>query len=273
MNYRHIFHAGNFADVLKHTILIALLNELNQKEPPYCYLDTHAGLGIYQLDSEQAQKQEEFQSGVTLLMDDAVTTKPDLIQQYLEIIKSCNHQNQLQNYPGSPYIARKLLRNQDRMILSELHPDDIFELKHLFKNDTQVAVHHMDGYMSLNAFFPPKENRGIALIDPPFEMTNEFLKISESLKNALKKWPGGKYMLWYPIKNQQAVNAFHRSLSILTMPRILIHFKLKNIPDNTKLHACHILLLNPPWKLKEVLSKSLLPYLANIMNATWRIEV
>jgi len=217
MNYRHIYHAGNFGDVFKHAILTLLIQNLLRKDTSFCYLDTHAGIGVYNLLSTAAQKTKEYESGIVKLLK--CENYPKELDTYLGIVKKL-HEGY---YPGSPYIVRSLLRPIDRMILLELHDDDIITLKQQFWNDKQVAVHHYDGYQGLKAFLPPKEHRGLVFMDPPFEQPNEFDQIIVALKMATKRWATGIYAVWYPIKDLKAVNKFKNDLNSLALKN-LNHF-------------------------------------------------
>lgn len=254
MNYRHSYHAGGFADVFKHIVLVALLQALQQKEKGFCYIDTHAGIGRYDLHSKEAQKTQESQSGIARLL--TATNPPTLIQNYIDCVKSFNH-----FYPGSPCIARYFLRPQDKMILSELHAQDIQLLKQEFKNDPQVAVHHMDGYEALKAFLPPTERRGLVLIDPPYEKNNEFETIEKALQTALRRWATGIYAIWYPVKDRPSINRFQHTLKEKGIENTL-WLELSIYPDDApvSLNGSGVAIINSPWQLDKTLSE-ILPWL------------
>lgn len=271
MNYRHLYHAGNFADVLKHTIMIALLRTLSKKETPFCFLDTHAGIGLYPLQSIEAQKSKEYESGIANLLSTLTDNTPEIIQDYIAIIHHFNV-DQLQYYPGSPLIAQKCLRDQDQLILCELHPEDVTTLKDNMPHRKNIAIHHTDGYLGMKAFLPPKLKRGLVMIDPPFEVTNEFELITQALQRALTHWQSGHFMIWYPIKNHKAVQLFYKNLRGFEKPILLIEFKLNHPPTEGKLFQCGIALINPPWQVEELLTSSLLPYLAKTMDASWTLD-
>jgi 23S rRNA (adenine2030-N6)-methyltransferase len=266
MNYRHIYHAGNFGDVFKHSILTLLIQSLLGKDTPFCYLDTHAGIGIYDLLSVFAQKTKEYESGIACLFK--AENYPKYLDKYLAIIKKLNNNSEIHYYPGSPYIVKALLRPNDRMILLELHKEDIITLKKQFHNDKQVAVHHCDGYQGLKAFLPPKERRGLILIDPPFEEPDEFDQIIAALKVATTRFATGIYAIWYPIKDLKAVNKFKDNLSTLNVKKLLLpELILSNLntADNI-FRGCGMVIINPPWKFDKLLDpvvswlqKSLLP--------------
>jgi 23S rRNA (adenine2030-N6)-methyltransferase len=267
MNYRHSYHAGNFADVIKHLVLIILLQSLQRKENPFCFLDTHAGIGLYALDSVEAQKSQEYHEGIEKLLSLDNQHIPLVLQQYIHIVKKYNVSDGVHYYPGSPMIARDFLRAQDRAILCELHKEDIHTLKKNFMRDEQVAVHHMDAYLGMKAFLPFKQKRGLVLIDPPFEVTDEFERIALALENALMRWRSGHFMVWYPIKHEERVASFYRKVGALIAEHLILHFSLNEIAESGKLAQCGILLVNPPWQTKEAI-ESVLPFLIESMNAS-----
>jgi 23S rRNA (adenine2030-N6)-methyltransferase len=265
MNYRHAFHAGNFADVFKHAILIGLLESLKTKQTPFCYFDTHAGAGRYDLRSEEARKTREHEAGVLRLLH--ATRLPAPLHIYLNLVRALNNgsgSHDLAVYPGSPLIASLLLRDIDRAILCEMQPDEADKLKVLFAADARVGVHRRDGYAALGALLPPKERRGLVLIDPPFEaQEDEFRMVENALEIALARWPGGTYAIWYPIKLRQQTLPFQRwfvqrSIAKTLCVELLLH------PDNSalRLNGCGMIIVNPPWKFDRVLEE-LLPALCS----------
>jgi 23S rRNA (adenine2030-N6)-methyltransferase len=276
MNYRHIFHAGNFADVFKHIVLIALIESLLLKDKPFCYVDTHAGIGRYDLSSKEAQKTMEFVTGVAELQK-IKDNKPPIVEKYLEIIQEINPSQQQLFYPGSPLIARALLRPMDKMILTELHPVDAITLKNEFKNDKQVAVHLLDGYQALKAFLPPDPRRGLVLIDPPYEVKNEFNILLKSMKMALSRWSSGIFAIWYPIKNRYLIHEFERSLRKISEKPFLTA-ELSLYPDDAPiaLNGSGLFIINPPWQLDKKLQQ-VLPWLLKALDTQkqgkYRIEL
>lgn len=253
MNYRHIFHAGNFADVLKHTILCMLLEHLKKKDKGFLYLDTHAGIARYTLTSDIAQKTCEYLNGIAKIYH--LATCPPAIKTYQNIVRAFNDNNDmLQYYPGSPQIAAALLRPQDHMILAELHPEDVQTLKSEFAGNQQVAVHHIDGYQSIKAFLPPKTGRGLILIDPPFEAKDEFTKIADTLTLAAKRFPQGIYAIWFPIKDLNHVKNFVFKIKELELKDgLFIKFAIGKLPEEAGLTSCGMLILNAPWKFSDEL--------------------
>src|SRR3984957_16666819 len=203
MNYRHAFHAGNFADVIKHIVLVRILTYLQEKQTPFRVIDTHAGAGVYDLTGEEAARSGESLTGIARIMQArfSETTLP-LVLPYLDIIRAFNPQRDLQSYPGSPLIARALLRPQDRLTACEVEPKARKQLIEALRRDTQARVVDLDGWTALPAFVPPKERRGLVLIDPPYEQKNEFERLAEGFTEAFAKWPTGSYVLWYPVKSR-----------------------------------------------------------------------
>ena len=263
MNYRHAYHAGNFADVLKHAVLVGLLEALKQKQTPFCYLDTHAGAGRYDLHGAEAQKTREAVDGVLRLLD--ASRLPSSVHVYLNLVRALNSGRaggDLAVYPGSPLLATLLMREQDRAQLCELQGDEAQALRELFRGDARVAVHERDGYAALRALLPPRERRGLVLIDPPFEaQEDEFRAIEAALADALQRWPSGMYAVWYPIKLRQHVLPFHRWFAERGVKKTLVAELLLH-PDNSalRLNGCGMLLVNPPWKFDRQLEE-LLPAL------------
>ncbi len=259
MNYRHLFHAGNFADVFKHAVLTLLLKSLHAKDTPFRYLETHAGGGRYDLQSEAARKTGEWRDGIARLWDRA-DTFPELAD-YLAAVRAANSGNALRFYPGSPRIARSLLRSQDRMVLFELVPEEGERLAREFTRDAQVRIQMQDGYAGLKAMLPPPERRGLVLMDPPYEAATEFTEIFKALKTAHARWATGMYALWYPIKERLPVTRLHARLAASGIRKVLCTEFLV-YPEDTafRLNGCGMVLVNPPWKLDDSL-RGLLPRL------------
>lgn len=270
MNYRHIYHTGNFADVFKHCILVAIIEALQIKPTPFFFLDTHAGIGLYHLASKEAQTNPEFQNGIAKLRIAGTTEKS--VQDYLDIVNIYNAGVGLTLYPGSPKIVRKMLRPEDRMALCELHPEDVATLSDNFHQDPQAKVHHMDGYLALKALLPPKERRGLILIDPPFESTTEFKQMNAGLIEALKRFRNGIYALWYPIKNKNMVNHFYLDIAEHELPFLKVELSLEVPPTETGLSECGMVIINPPWKLAKILRVSILPELTRTLGAHWLVQ-
>ncbi len=257
MNYRHAFHAGNFADVVKHAVLVALLESLKQKDAPCAYFETHAGAGRYELDAEEATKTGEYRDGVARLLP--VSRMPAVLHVYLNLVLTLNAGGAaITRYPGSPLIAAQLLRADDRLALCELQELESNTLKRLFQDDPRVSVHRRDGYEALKALLPPTPRRGLALIDPPFEaQEREFDAIADALKTAFQRWKNGVYAIWYPIKLRQHVAPFHRFLRQSGMPKVLVA-ELCIHPDNSalRLNGCGLAIVNAPYRLDRTLGEA-----------------
>jgi 23S rRNA (adenine2030-N6)-methyltransferase len=262
MNYRHLYHAGNFADVMKHVVVVGLIASLLRKETPFCVLDTHAGTGQYDLMSEPAKINKEYNGGIMKVL--AQDNPPPLIKRYLGCIQKINSRlsesrfASLRYYPGSPFIVRPFLRPQDRIIATELHPQEYQELKKATGFDRQIATHQMDGYQGLKAFLPPKERRGLVLIDPPYENPNEFKQLTAALTVALKRWETGIYAIWYPIKERHPIEQFHHLLKE-TINRPMLVTELSIYPEDlpSHLNGCGLLIINPPWKFDQEMNQTL----------------
>lgn len=268
MNYRHIFHAGNAADVMKHAVLAWLLDRLGAKDAPFFVLDTHAGIGRYDLDDQAAARTGEALRGVRrVLADGRAATLPEGAAPYLEMIARLNADGGLKHYPGSPLIARMMMRPQDRLVLAELHADDVQTLRHLFQGDGQAAVHHMDGWLSLKAHLPPKERRGLVIVDPPFEAPDEYERMAAALSLAHRRWSTGQYLLWYPVKDRAAIWRFHQLLVDTGIPKMLAAELCWSDDDRSdRLNGSGLILVNPPWKTEETLA-ALLPALQAALDA------
>src|SRR5579872_3949847 len=207
MNYRHAFHAGNFADVIKHIVLTRILVYLQEKPAAFRVVDTHAGAGLYDLNSEEARRGGEWLTGIARIMQARFTEKAaPLLQPYLDTVRAFNPQAALEAYPGSPLIARALLRPQDRLTACEVEPIARKRLIEALRKDPQARVVDLDGWTALPAFVPPNERRGLVLIDPPYEASDEFERLENAFAAAFAKWPTGSYLLWYPAKSRRATD-------------------------------------------------------------------
>lgn len=279
MNYRHAFHAGNHADVLKHIVLLALLEALKRKETPLFVLDTHAGRGRYLLASEESRKTAEADAGVFRLFDSPKL--PAVIEAYLRAVQADNPVGALLAYPGSPLLAAQAMRSQDRLAACELQPEEAAELKALFAHDDRVAVHARDGYAAMRALLPPRIGetrfaRGLVLIDPPYEAQDaEYPRIVDALREGLARWPTGQYAVWYPIKQRRSLQPFFRRIAALPIKSALVA-ELQIRPDDSplRLNGSGMLLLNPPYQFEQVLAPAL-PALQKTLGengATTRLE-
>jgi len=259
MNYRHAFHAGNFADVHKHVILARVIAYLHRKPTPIRMIDTHAGAGLTDLTGAEASRTGEWHDGIERLR--AAAFSPDiqaLLQPYLDAVARFNPDGHLMAYPGSPLLATAWLRSDDRLLACELQPDVARSLAQNLKGETRATAVAIDGFTALTAFLPPKERRGVVLIDPPFEVLDEFARLADGLVRAHRKWPTGIYLLWYPIKEQRETKAFAARIMRLKVPKILrTELQIAGASDQGQLLGSGLLIVNPPWTLESELKKML----------------
>jgi 23S rRNA (adenine2030-N6)-methyltransferase len=263
MNYQHAFHAGNFADVHKHVVLTRIIEHLRQKPSAFRVIDTHAGAGHYDLFGPEAVRSQEWRDGIgrvfgavrTNTYHQKVVQADDaqaLIAPYLDIIAALNLGGELRTYPGSPLIALALMRRQDRLIACELEPRAAVLLKTALKGDTRAKVLTIDGWMALNANVPPKERRGVVVVDPPYEEGADFTRLSATFAEAHRKWPTGIYLLWYPIKERDAPDALARRLRKLAVPKILRCEMMFGAPRaDAGLIGSGLIVVNPPHVLER----------------------
>ena len=279
MNYDHAYHAGNFADVVKHALVVRIVEYLKRKDKPFRVIDTHAGSGLYDLSGERAQKTGEWRTGIGRLMELRATLPPaaaELLAPYLDIVSDLNPKGGIEHYPGSPTIVRRLLRSRDRLTAIELHPEAASELRSRFQGDFSTRVIELDGWLSLGAHLPPKEKRGMVLVDPPYEIEDEFGRIVDGLQVAHRRWPGGIYAFWYPIKDRREVRRFRDALSALGIPRILDATVTIRAPlQLPRLDGTGMVIVNPPYVIEEEL-RILLPALARVLGedagAGWSVD-
>ncbi|WP_336057276.1 23S rRNA (adenine(2030)-N(6))-methyltransferase RlmJ [Nitratireductor sp. CH_MIT9313-5] len=266
MNYRHAFHAGNFADVVKHAILTRIIAYLQRKDKAFRVVDTHAGLGIYDLSSDEAQRTGEWQGGIGRIRNSDIRKKTNLLNPLLEAVEALNQGDEISHYPGSPFVTRHLLRKQDRLTAIELHEADAEVLAQNFEGDHQVRVIHLDGWLALGAHLPPKEKRGLVLVDPPFEKEGEFERMVAGLEKAHKRWPGGIYAFWYPIKNREAVAQFHQDLRDSGIGDIIdVQLSVRDESSEPRFDGTGMVVVNPPYLLESELNE-LLPLLHDALS-------
>jgi len=269
MNYRHAYHAGNFADVVKHAVLVRIVEYLKRKEKAFRVIDTHAGVGLYDLSAEEAQKTGEWRDGIGRLMARPLAGEAaNLLKPLLDAVRAVNEAqiNSVSVYPGSPLIVRRLLRKQDRLTAIELHPGDFQSLRENFGGDHLVRVIELDGWLALGAHLPPKEHRGLVLVDPPFEKEGEFERMVARLQKAHRRWPAGIYAFWYPIKDRKEVERFRHMLVETAIPDILdVGLTIRAASPEMRLDGSGMIIVNPPYVLKEEL-RILLPALAKALG-------
>lgn len=260
LSYRHSYHAGNYADVLKHSVLMHVIEHLKKKDKPFCYVDTHAGAGLYSLRSEQAAKTNEYQQGIGVLWQQ--DNLPSAIAKYRELINAFNEADQLAFYPGSPLIALELMRKQDRLFLYELHNTEIKILGAAIKKDKRVTVLHKDGFQDCLRLMPPQQRRGLVLIDPSYEMKTDYQQVIETLSQLYKRFATGTYALWYPVVERQRINELESKIADSQLNNVQL-FELAQAADSDQygMNASGMIVVNPPWTLKAEMEQAL-PYLA-----------
>jgi 23S rRNA (adenine2030-N6)-methyltransferase len=283
MNYRHAFHAGGFADVIKHIVLARILTYLHDKPTPFRVIDSHAGAGVYDLTGEEASRTGEWLTGIARIMQARFSeTTAELVKPYLDIVRAFNPQRVLTAYPGSPLIARALLRPQDRMVACEVEPRARKQLIAALRRDPQARVVDLDGWVGLPAFVPPNERRGLVLIDPPFEAKDEFQRVAAGFEEAFGKWPTGCYLLWYPVKSRRATDALVQHVVAVAAaarpPGDCLRLEFSVAPQSADggLVSTGLLIVNPPWRLAGEL-KAILPELEKPLGqggaGRFRLEV
>jgi 23S rRNA (adenine2030-N6)-methyltransferase len=267
VNYRHAFHAGSSADVFKHAVLCRILHYLRDKPAAFRVIDTHAGAGLYDLAGQEAARGGEWHDGIEKLTA-AVLPAPaaELLRPYLEVIAALNERGRLSVYPGSPAIARAWLRPQDRLTACELEPQAAAALSRNLRGDPRISTLAVDGWTALSAYVPPKERRGLVLVDPPFEDDADFRRLSQGLAVAHRKWATGVYMLWYPIKDRGEPDALAKRLRRLALPKtVRTELIVRPLSDPRRLNGSGIIVVNPPWRLAAEL-EDLLPALVKILS-------
>lgn len=280
LSYRHAFHAGNHADVLKHVVLIQLLRYLNQKDTPYTFIDTHAGAGVYALDSGHAAKNAEYDTGIGRLW--GRTDLPEPVADYVQLIKAMNPGGGMRYYPGSPYCADRVMREQDRIRLFELHPSDAKILMENFRKleahaaaqgirptvrGKRILIQKSDGFDGLKALLPPPSRRGLVLIDPPYEVKEDYRRVKNTLADALTRFATGTYAVWYPVLQRMESRQLPDQLKRLPAGDWLNVTLTINTPspDGFGLHSSGMFILNPPWTLEPML-RQLMPWLVSALG-------
>ncbi|MFZ6845069.1 23S rRNA (adenine(2030)-N(6))-methyltransferase RlmJ [Undibacterium sp. RuTC16W] len=280
LSYRHSFHAGNHADVLKHFVTIQLLNYLGQKDTAYTYIDTHAGAGLYALDGGYATKNAEFETGIGPLWDRKDLPAP--LAEYVDLVKELNPSGKMRYYPGSPYCAEKILREQDRLRLFELHPSEIKILAENFRKldahsaaqghrpttrGKRVIITAGDGFEGLKALLPPPSRRGLVLIDPPYEVKDDYRRVKDTVEDGLKRFPTGVFAVWYPVLNRPDSKQLPERLKRLQANGWLnVTLSVSGpSPDGFGLHSSGMFIINPPWTLEASL-REVMPYLVKVLG-------
>lgn len=288
LSYRHAFHAGNHADVLKHFVQVQLHKYMNQKDTAYTYIDTHSGAGVYALDSNYASKNAEYESGIAPLWD--CRDLPEPLADYVDVVRAMNPSGKLRYYPGSPYVAEQMTRSEDRLRLFELHPTDNKVLSENFRKleahkaeqgerarGRRVMIERGDGFLSLKALLPPPSRRALVLIDPPYEVKDDYRRVKDALEEALGRFPTGIYAVWYPVLQRMESRQFADKLKRLPAKEWLnVTLTVSTpTPDGVGLHTSGMFLLNPPYTLEPIL-RQVMPYLVRVLGtdaaATFSIE-
>lgn len=279
-SYRHAFHAGNHADVLKHMVTIQLLRYMGQKETPYMVIDTHAGAGLYALDGNYASKNAEYETGIRLLWER--TDLPPVMADYVQVVKDLNPSGKMRYYPGSPYCANAVMREQDRLRLFELHSSESKILADNFRKleahaaeqgkrpsgrGKRVMIERSDGFLALKALLPPPSRRALVLIDPPYEDKRDYQRVKETLQDALVRFPTGTYAIWYPVLQRIESKQFADRLKRLGAKSWLnVTLSISSpSPDGFGLHSSGMFVLNPSWTMEATL-KEVMPYLVKVLG-------
>lgn len=280
MNYRHAFHAGNAADVLKHAVLALALQRMTAKPKPLRVIDTHAGVGCYRLDGPEASRTGEWIAGIGRLLGAVAAPVPadvaELLAPYLDAVRAVNSPGRLDFYPGSPLLALTLLRPDDRLVANELHPGDAEGLRQCLRGDARAKVLSMDGWQALRALLPPKERRGLVLVDPPFEEPGEFERLVEGLADGVRRFATGTYLLWLPVKEPRRIASLKAAVGRLKLEKLLwVELHSETVATAEKLVGSALIILNPPFGLDLQLGR-LLPFLAEHLatgpGAGWELS-
>lgn len=273
MNYRHAFHAGGPADVVKHAVLVRILVHLRNKPAAFRVIDTHAGAGLYDLRGPEANRSPEWRDGIHRLLTTALEGEAQaLLGPYLEVVSALNTGGEPSIYPGSPALARALMRSQDRMVACEVEPNAAAALARYVGRDRRIKTVAIDGWTALKAYVPPPERRGVVLVDPPFEVTDEFARAAQVLEAAHRKWATGIFVLWYPIKGREQPEELARRMQRAGIAKLLraeVDFGGPREPG--RLGGCGLIVVNPPWTLADELGH-LLPLLARIFAGRHRVD-
>ncbi|MDD5366548.1 MAG: 23S rRNA (adenine(2030)-N(6))-methyltransferase RlmJ [Gallionellaceae bacterium] len=276
LSYRHAFHAGNHADVLKHCVLVAMLRHMNRKDKPWWYVDSHAGAGIYDLDAAFARKNAEYDSGIARLW--SRTDLPEMVADYLALVRDLNPDGRLRLYPGSPWLASRIMRPDDQLRLFELHSTDAQLLRHTFSEaGRHIKVEAVDGFLALKAVLPPQPRRGLVLIDPSYEIKDDYRRVIATLKESLARFATGTYAVWYPQLQRAESGQMLEKLKRLQVPSWL-HVGLSVQTPSTEgygMHGSGLFIINPPWQLADSLT-TVMPWLSGVLGqdegATYQLE-
>jgi 23S rRNA (adenine2030-N6)-methyltransferase len=274
LSYRHAFHAGNHADVLKHVTLVQVLEYMTHKDRPFLYVDTHAGAGLYDLHGEWAEKNREYETGIGRIPLD-LSGVPEGMHAYLHIVQELNPRGGLTRYPGSPWIARAILRAQDKARLYELHPNEYQHLHDLFAADRQIKTEQCDGFKALKAVLPPAERRAVIFIDPPYEVKTDYRTVVDAVKAAYRKFSSGVYLIWYPALNRALTDKLENGFIKSGMRNILLaELSIGSGAGDIGMTASGVIIINPPWQLSDSL-QTVLHFLQKVLadtNGAYRLQ-
>ncbi|WP_151671595.1 23S rRNA (adenine(2030)-N(6))-methyltransferase RlmJ [Nitrincola schmidtii] len=254
LSYLHGFHAGNFADIHKHHILVCLIEALNRKNKPWSYLETHAGKAYYALDSDEATKTAEFEEGIARLW--RAYNQPSSVAHYVDQVRAINAETSLQRYPGSPALVAGLSREADQLHLMELHPGEARQLKKAFAGHLNVGVHHRDGFEGVLSLLPPKPNRGVVLVDPSYEVKTEYDQVASFIAKAVKRWPNGCFAVWYPLLSADRWKFMLEKIRCTGITNVLCSELTIGDAQEQGMYGSGMLIVNPPWQLDETLNLS-----------------
>lgn len=263
LSYRHAFHAGNHADVLKHCVLTLIIEYLKQKEKPFWYIDTHAGAGLYRLDSSEAQKNAEFAGGINKVLERRAAM-PDFLQPYFAVLDAVNCESS-NSYPGSPLFAAHLLRDQDRLRLFEMHPQDSRILNDNLSHDSRAVLATGDGFAALKALLPPPPRRAFVLIDPPYELKEDYARVVTSMQVALRRFATGTYAVWYPLLPRADATRLPQQLAALPASSLRIELRVSEPEGEFGMYGSGMFVINPPWLLRNQM-RILLPQLQGLLG-------
>lgn len=263
LSYRHIYHAGNHADILKHLVASQVCRHLTKKDAPFFYLDTHAGIGLYELASDQAQLNQEYDTGISRLM--SRSDLPEPLEQFIDIVKALNPENELNLYPGSPMVVNHYLRQKDKMHLCELHPNDYPQLASLFPKKRVANVVKDDGFLAVKSMLPPPQKRGFVLMDPPYEVKKDYKQVVKALEEGYKRFPQGTYAIWYPVLNRrQADDLLNDVAATKIRNTLLLELNIRGTETKRGMAGSGMIIINPPWTLEKE-AQEFLPYLRDVL--------
>ncbi|TPE50921.1 23S rRNA (adenine(2030)-N(6))-methyltransferase RlmJ [Maribrevibacterium harenarium] len=263
LSYRHIYHAGNHADILKHIVVSEICHHLVKKDNPFFYLDTHAGIGLYELSSDQAQLNREFDSGIAKLMN--CPDVPEAVQRYLDIVNELNPDGQLRLYPGSPKVVDAYVRQKDKLHLCELHPNDYPLLAALFPNKRRANVEKGDGFAAVKAMLPPPQKRGFVLMDPPYEVKKDYQTVVKTLEQGVSRFSQGTYAIWYPVLSRKQADDLLKAVESTKIRNILLlELNIRDTEKNRGMAGSGMIVVNPPWTMEKE-AQAFMPFLTKLL--------